>query len=123
MSIFQQLEKRRRELRMPRTILAKRSGVSLPTVNRVLSGHHNRVTFENVLAIAKALGMEITMLQQGTSCEFREKQATKKARKLVRLVQGTSALEGQGLDKDELEEMIGRTSKELFLTNRKLWAE
>ncbi len=123
MGIFQELEKRRTELQMPRAMLARRSGVSLPTVNRILSGQHSGATFANVVALAEALGIELTAVRQGTSSEFREKQATRKARNLVRLVQGTSALEGQGLDQEELDELIGRTSKELFLTKRKLWAE
>ncbi|HSG69291.1 MAG TPA: helix-turn-helix domain-containing protein [Planctomycetaceae bacterium] len=123
MEVFRQLEKRRRELRMPRATLAKRSGVSLATVNRILSGQHKGATFENVLAIAEALGMEITTVRHGTSSEIREQQATRKARNLVRLVQGTSALEGQGLDQEELDEMIEQTARELSLTNRKLWAE
>lgn len=123
MGVYQQLEKRRRELRMPRATLAKRCGVSLATVNRILSGQHKGATFENVLVIAEALGMEIKTVRHGTSSEIREQQATRKARNLVRIVQGTSALEGQGLDQEELEEMIERTSKELFLSKRKLWAE
>lgn len=121
--IFRELEKRRRELRMPLALLAKRSGVSLPTVNRILSGRHKGASFQNVLAIAAALDIEITAVRHGTSSEIRERQATSKARHLVRLVQGTSALEGQGLDQAELDEMIGQTSKELILTKRKLWAE
>ena len=122
-AIFQALEKRRRELGMSRRMLAKRSRVSLPTVNRVLSGQHTGASIENVLAIGEALGMELKCVADTRSENFREKQAVTKARQLVRLVQGTSALEGQGLDKDELEDMIGRTSKELSLTKRKLWEE
>lgn len=106
---------------MSRTALAKRSHVSLPTVNRILSGQNSGASFANVLAIAGALDMEVTAVAHTGSDEFRQKQAMDKARRLVRLVQGTSALEGQGLDQDELEEMVKRTSRELVLTKRKLW--
>ncbi|MCA9096162.1 MAG: helix-turn-helix transcriptional regulator [Planctomycetaceae bacterium] len=121
--IFLSLEKRRRELGMSRKSLANRSNVSLPTVNRILSGRHTGASIENVLTIAAALGMELKFEAEMRSERFREMQAVAKARQLVRLVQGTSALEGQGLDKDELEDMIGRTAKELSLSKRKLWEE
>ncbi len=121
--IFLSLEKRRRELGMSRKSLANRSHVSLPTVNRILSGRHSGASIENVLTIAAALGMELKFEGEMRSERFREMQALAKARQLVRLVQGTSALEGQGLDNDELEDMIGRTAKELSLSKRKLWDE
>lgn len=121
--IFLSLEKRRRELGMSRKSLANRSHVSLPTVNRILSGRHSGASIENVLTIAAALGMELKFEAEMRSERFREMQALAKARQLVRLVQGTSALEGQGLDNDELEDMIGRTAKELSLSKRKLWDE
>lgn len=123
MDVFREFERRRRELGMSRTALAKRSHVSLPTVNRILSDQHGGASFANVLAIANALGMEVTATAQTGSDEFRQRQATTKARHVVRLVQGTSALEGQGLDKDELEEMVRRTSRELVVTKRKLWEQ
>jgi len=122
-TIFLSLEKRRRELGMSRKSLANRSHVSLPTVNRILSGRHSGASIENVLTIAAALGMELKFEAEMRSERFREMQAVAKARQLVRLVQGTSALEGQALDKDELEDMIGRTAKELSLSKRKLWEE
>ena len=36
-----------------------------------------------------------------------------KARKIVAQIQGTMALEGQGLDQEQIEEMIERTYQEL----------
>ena len=123
MEIFRGFERRRRELGMSRTALAKRSHVSLPTVNRILSGQNSGASFANVLAIAGALDMDLTVIANSGSDEFRERQAMHKARRLVCLVQGTSALEGQGLDQDELEEMVKRTSRELVVTKRKLWEQ
>ena len=121
MDILRKIDKRRRELGMSRTALAKRSQVSLSTVNRILSGQHPEAKFSNVLAIADALDIELTSVPRSGCDELRQKQAMNKARRLVRLVQGTSALEGQGLDADELEEMVRHTSRELCVTKRKLW--
>ncbi len=123
MKLFRKFEKRRRELGMACGTLAKRSHVSLPTVNRILSGQHGGASFVNVAAIAEALGMEITVVAKDRSEKLRQEQAIRKARRLVGLVQGTSALEGQGLDQQELDEMVGRTSRELLLSKRKLWSE
>lgn len=123
MDAFKKLEQRRQELGMSRSALAERSRVSLPTTNRILSGGHSKASFANVVAIAEALGMDLTVQRNTPSEEFRRTQAMNKARRLVSLVQGTSALEGQGLDQDEIEEMVGRTFRELLPANRKLWAE
>lgn len=123
MNLFHDLEKRRRELGMSCVTLARRSLVSLGTVNRILSGEHEGASFANVEALARALGMEISANPLDRSEKRRQQQADQKAKELVRLVQGTSALEGQGLDNQELDEMIDRTSRELLASNRKLWGE
>ena len=54
MELFHELETRRRELGMSLAMLARRSRVSLPTVNRIMSGRHPRPTFAHVAAIAEA---------------------------------------------------------------------
>jgi hypothetical protein len=104
-------------------MLARRSGVSLPTVNRIFSAEHDRVTFAHVLAIARVLGMELTPVVTDKSDDLRRKQARHKARRLVGLVQGTSALEGQAVDQQDVESMVDRTTEKLLRSNRKLWSE
>ncbi len=51
------LNQRRQELGLIVETLAKRSGVSRPTVQRILSGSNPTASFANVLAIAEALGL------------------------------------------------------------------
>lgn len=58
-SVVYELEFRRRELDMTVAALARRSGVSRTTVNRVLSGKSAKLI--SVLLIAHALGMRMTM--------------------------------------------------------------
>lgn len=123
MNVFREFEKRRRELGMSRSTLARRSHVSLPTVNRILSEQHPRATFANVAAIADALGLELTAVGAESSEELARKQARSKAKHLVRLVQGTSGLEGQAVDQQELEAMVARTTEKLLRAKRRLWAE
>jgi hypothetical protein len=53
-----------------------------------------------------------------------EREAARKAEALVNLVQGTSALEAQGLGPDALREMKDRTVHELLAGSRRmLWRE
>ena len=69
------------------------------------------------------MGVELTGVPKEPSEERRKKQARAKAKLLVGLVQGTSALEGQAVDSRHLESMIERTTAKLLRSKRKLWAE
>ncbi len=127
------LNRRRRELGMTYRVLSERSGVPLPVVQRILTDQVQAPSFPNVMAIARALGGGIPRILADGSCSFefpvsaervREGRAKEKARKLVGLVQGTSALEAQAVGGDAYQEMIERTSRELLVgSNQRLWAE
>ena len=118
------LDKRRRELRMSYAAVAKRSHVSMPTVIRILSGTSTKASFANVLAIAECLGMTMRMAPKLPCDALLKKQAEEKARKLVGMVQGTSALEGQGIDAATLERMRRQTVHELLAgSRRRLWSD
>lgn len=121
-SQFLALDNRRRKLGMSRAILAERSGVSLPTVQRILSGDHPTASFANVASVAEALGMEVQFEAKVEVRELREEQARKKAERLVGMVKGTSGLEGQALDQTTICEMVNRTVHELLAGPRRtLW--
>jgi transcriptional regulator with XRE-family HTH domain len=118
------LNQRRIQLGMSHITVARRSGVSLPTVHRILAGGHSGASFANIQAIADALGLRLEFAPLEPADDLREKQANKKARELVRLVQGTSALEGQAVDSETIQRMIHRTAHELLAgSERKLWAD
>lgn len=124
LDFFEKLEHRRRELGISQSGLAERSGVSLPTVQRILTGRSPAASFENTLAIAHVLGMELDATPTASASEVLELQAREKAKKLVRMVQGTSALEAQGVSKQQITEMIQRTVGELLKgSRRRLWAK
>lgn len=123
MQLFQELEKRRRELGMSRSTLARRSRVSLPTVNRIMSQQYQRPTFAHVAAIADVLGVELTAVPKAESEDLRRSQASNKAKRLVGLVQGSSGLEGQALEQQEVETLVAQTTEKLLRSKRKLWAE
>ena len=130
MLLFQELEKRRKELGMSRLALARRSRVSLPTINRILSDKQDgngqlpkggRASFANVAAVADALGLTLTAPEKATSDEFCQQEARRKAKRVVGMVQGTSGLEGQGLDQQEMESLVVKATKRILKSKRKLW--
>ncbi len=117
-----ELERRRRGLGMSRSILAQRSGVSLPTVNRILGGSAEHATFASLEAVANALGINF-MLKAGIDEQgFAEQQAQTKAEAIARMVQGTSALESQAVASDAVQQMVRQTVHELMAgPRRRLW--
>ncbi len=104
---------------MPFPALAERSGVSEPTVKRVLAGRTAKASFGNVAAIAEALGMPL-MADPIDVEDFREQVARQKAERVARLVQGTSALEAQAVDSDQYRKLVERSMRELLTGSRRL---
>ncbi|SIO57548.1 Transcriptional regulator, contains XRE-family HTH domain [Singulisphaera sp. GP187] len=118
------LNHRRRELGLSYELLSKRSGVSRPTVQRILSGHHSAASFASILAIAQAMGLALRFDSEVDPRKLKREQAERKAKRLVALVQGTSGLEGQAVDRNMVESMIEQTTHELLAgSTRKLWSE
>lgn len=116
------LADRRARLGMTYPALAERSGVSEPTVKRVLAGRIGEASFENVAAIAAALGMPLAA-DPIEAEDFIEQEARAKAERAARLVQGTSALEAQGLDAEQYRRLVERSVRELMTgSRRRLWA-
>ncbi len=121
----QMLNKRRRRLRMSYAVLAKRSGVSMTTVVRTLSGRNAQVSMEAMAAMAHALGMSLILKAESPVQEILEAQAKEKAKRLIHMVQGTSGLEAQALDdEEEIAAMIRQTVHELLAgSGQRLWSE
>lgn len=126
---FIQLDKRRARLAMSKTAVAQRSHVSLPTVNRILSGKEAHPTVANLQAIANTLGVvvrlgtTIEIEEPQTAEQFRREQAQRKAQQLVSMVQGSMALEAQGVDQNTIQEMIEQIRYELLRSPRRLWSD
>jgi transcriptional regulator with XRE-family HTH domain len=120
--ILESLYRRRRDLGMPYDELARRCGVSISTLKRVLGGEAT-ASFATVSAIADALGVRLGSEHAEDVASMRQRQARAKARTLVALVQGTSALEGQAVASTDIELMEQRTAAELLSgPARRLWA-
>ncbi len=122
--LFEKLESRRRELGLSQSALAERCGISLPTIQRILTGHSLAASFETTVAIAQAMGMQFDVVPIFPAQEILEQQARKKAERLVGMVQGTSALEAQAVSSRHVGQMIRKTIHELLAgSRRRLWAE
>jgi len=118
-----QLERRRRDLGMSLMAIAHRSGVSLPTVRRILRGRLAEASFVNVAKVSEALGAPIGLAETDIN-EFRRRQARSKAERIARLVQGTSALESQAVDASTYDSIVERSFHELLAgPKRRLWSD
>ncbi|MHC4219371.1 MAG: helix-turn-helix domain-containing protein [Planctomycetota bacterium] len=120
--LVRSLDVRRRHLGMSLEVLAERSGVSLPTVQRILAGKQHNPRLSSVVALASAMGVRLRVQAEIDADVLRENQARHKAGALIGLVQGSAALEGQGLNPGTRERMVKRTVHALLAgPNRKLW--
>lgn len=124
-NLSDRLDARRRELGMTYPALAARSGVSEPTVKRILTdsaGAAQRASFAHVAAIALALGMPLDA-QPLDADDFRAAAAREKAERIARMVQGTSALEAQAVDQAAYRRLVERSYHELLAgPPRRLWS-
>jgi transcriptional regulator with XRE-family HTH domain len=121
--IAMQMERRRKALGMSRSALARRSGVSLPTVNRIFGGGWQSATYANLEAIANALGMDFELTSTIDVQDFAEHEAQAKAEAIARMVQGTSALESQAVGPDTRRQIVKQTVHELMAgSRRRLWS-
>ena len=118
---LEQLRQRREGIGMPMAVLASKAGVSIQTLHRMLHGQAS-AHFDKVLAVAHALEVDISPRLRSSPRQMRKRQALSKARELVGAVQGTSGLEGQGLDRDGVAELTEDATRQLLASNRKLWA-
>lgn len=123
LAIFSTLDERRRDLGLSCASVAKRAGLGLSTVQRILSGEECDPGFGSVSKIAQVLGVSITLQPEDLNT-VRRRQAERKATELVAMVQGTSALEAQAMDDPALASLKEKAVRDLLKgSSRKLWAE
>lgn len=119
-----QLNQRRQKLGISCAVLAKRAGISLRSVQRILSGEETNPGLATLTALARELGVGVCLDDQADVYTLRRRQAERKAQRILAIVQGSSALEAQGLPRKSLREMRDKTIHELLAGSpRKLWAD
>ena len=122
-NIVQKLNLRREHLGISQSILADMTGVSLPTIQRFFSEDAGNVSFETACKIAEILGCTLDTNETVNEQSLLEKQARAKARWLASIVQGTSSLEAQGLNKKSLAGVEENFYHKLLAgSRRKLWS-
>lgn len=121
--IVEQLNIQKAHLGMSVAVIAQRSGVSAPTVTRILSGKHPSAHFDHVMAIADVLGVDINVRGTQDPEVMKRRQAMQKAQYIMKLVRGNSALEATETSQEAYQRMLNKTVNELMAgSNRALWA-
>lgn len=119
--LINKIKYRKKELSITIENLAKLSGLGVRTLNRFLAG--DDVKLSTVEKVTTLLGLDFAGNEVIPLDELQKKRAEAKALFMASLVQGTSALEMQGLDNLALEKIISQFKKE-FLYGKyqdKLW--
>ena len=110
--LIKKIQKRKAELHITIENLAILSGISVRTINRLLKG--DDVKLSTVEAVTNFLGIDFAGNEQISLENLQKRRAKEKALYLASLVQGTSALEMQGLDKESLNNIISMYEKEFL---------
>jgi transcriptional regulator with XRE-family HTH domain len=103
---------RKKQLNITVENLAKLSGISVRTINRLLKNED--VKLSTIEEITNFLGLDFAGNEQISLKELQHQRAHEKALFLASLVQSTSALEMQGLESENLNNIISMYEKEFL---------
>jgi len=121
LELIKRIEARRKELNITIVNLSKLSGLGVRTVNRFLAGED--VKLSTVERLTNLLGLDFAGNEVVSVAQLQRRQAKEKALLMVALVQGTSSLEMQGLEKSTVTTML-KKMEQAFLTGsyrNRLW--
>lgn len=119
--LVSKIQKRKQELNITIENLAKISDIGIRTLNRFLAG--DDVKLSTVEKITLVLGLNFAGEEIMSLKELQQYRAKEKALFMASLVQGTSTLEMQGMNKDVLDRMVDKFKQE-FLNGQykdRLW--
>lgn len=104
--LVERIEQRRKQLKISLENLSKLSNLGMRTLNRFLAGDDVKLsTVENITNI---LGLDFAGNEVVPFEQLQKNRAHQKAILMASLVQSTSALEMQGLEKEHIEKMIAQ---------------
>ena len=121
LELIQKIQNRKKQINISIENLAKLSGLGVRTVNRFFAG--DDVKFSTIEKITNLLGLDFAGNEVIPLNQLQKQRAKEKALFMASLVQSTSTLEFQGLEKDSLDKIIHKFEKE-FLQEQyknKLW--
>ena len=110
--LINQIIARKEQLGITVENLAKLSGVGIRTINRLLKNED--VKLSTIEHVTNFLGLDFAGNEQISVNELKKQRAHEKAFFLASIVQGTSALEMQGLEDDSLNAIIATYEKEFL---------
>lgn len=119
--LINNIEARRKKLNITIENLSTLSNLSVRTVNRLLAG--DDVKLSTVEQITNLLGLDFAGNEVMTFKELEKRRAKEKAIFMVALVQGTSSLEMQGLEKESINNMLKKMEREFLVGSyrNRLW--
>ncbi|MCE5279642.1 MAG: helix-turn-helix transcriptional regulator [Planctomycetaceae bacterium] len=122
-NILNDLEERRRQLGMSSAVVADRARLPLRTVRRILMGETS-ARLDNLAAIANALEVDLGIVRKNKADGVKRRQAKRKAREIVSIAQGSSALEAQPARKKALDQATKSIEHDLLAGSRlRLWSK
>ncbi len=120
--ILKQLDDRRIELGMSIAALAHHAGLSKATVQKALRGRGTD-SFDTMRAIDEVVGIGVVGARNRTAGAVMQRQAQSKAKHLVELVAGNSALENHRITVERACDLERVTAEELLRGAKlALWA-
>ena len=112
LELIQQIIARKEQLNITVENLAKLSGVGVRTINRLLKNED--VKLSTVEHVTNFLGLDFAGNEQVPLSTLKKNRAHEKAVFLASIVQGTSALEMQGLEDESLNKIIATYEQEFL---------
>jgi len=112
LDLINQIIARKEQLNITIDNLATLSGVGVRTINRLLK--NKDVKLSTIESVTNFLGLDFAGNEQISLKELKQQRAKQKALFLASIVQGTSALEMQGLEDDTLNAIIASYEKEFL---------
>ncbi len=112
LELIEQIIARKEQLGITVENLAKLSGVGVRTVNRLLKNED--VKLSTIEAVTNLLGLDFAGNEQIPLQELQKQRAKEKALYLASIVQGTSALEMQGLEAASLKKIVSMYENEFL---------
>ena len=112
LELIQKIENRKKQINISIENLAKLSHLGVRTINRFFAG--DDVKLSTIERITNLLGLDFAGNEVVPLKELEKQRAKEKALFMASLVQSTSALEAQGLEKDSLNKIIDKFEKEFL---------
>jgi len=119
--LIRQIIKRKKQLGITIENLAKLSGVSIRTINRLLKNED--VKLSTVEAVTNLLGLDFAGNEIVSIDKLKKQRAKEKALYLASIVQATSTLEKQGLEEEGINKIVSMYENEFLYGDyrNRLW--